>query len=85
MDIERLKVSLEVFYLRSKGWTRTGIRLLGIALVLLGAYNLLAAPVLQAQPIAPYRELGLVIFRRGAYYLGDMLIMAVGAILTWFV
>lgn len=87
MDIERLKATLEVFYLRLKGLVRGVVRLVGICLVLLGGYNLLIAPFFTGTPILLlYTTLGLTVpavpFATFEY---DVLLIGVGAATTWFV
>jgi len=62
-------------------------RIAGILLVLLGAYNMLLAPVMEMGAIAPYRQ-GLPVLvseNGGGYYLGDVAVIAIGAIVAWFV
>lgn len=76
-------VQLEVLYIRARGWLRFALQLAGVAILLIGAYNMLAAPVLDVPVVAPYRGLfGTVIHESSILYIGDFVCMALGAILT---
>ena len=77
-------MNTEVWGIRLRGWTRNGIRALGIVLVLLAAYNALVVPSFGTPVFAPYRMIS------GATGVAlptvdDVLLMTVGASLTWFV
>jgi hypothetical protein len=74
-------------YIRGRTVAKTLLRLCGIGLVLLGAFNMFAAPALDVAAVAPYRAFGLVDAARDGtvFYLGDVLVMGVGAAVAWFV
>lgn len=77
----------DVTKVRARHSIKSLVRIVGILMVLLGAFNLLVAPALLLEPIAPYRQ-GLPIMvsdTGGGYYLGDIALIAVGAILASFV
>jgi hypothetical protein len=77
----------EVVWIRARHTIKSLVRIAGILLVLLGAYNMLLAPALLMEPIAPYRQ-GLPILvseQGGGYFLGDVAIIAIGAVIAWFV
>ncbi|MDT3437848.1 hypothetical protein [Haloarcula sp. 1CSR25-25] len=86
MDWERVRVSVGIYSLKLKNKLRFGVQILGLALVLLGAYNLVAVPVLGTEAYAPYR-LGIAIWATttspAVFALGDVLAIAVGSILAF--
>jgi hypothetical protein len=44
------------------------------------------APILEMATVAPYRQFGIVyVGQTSGYFLGDVLIMALGASIAWFV
>jgi len=85
MDIERLKLNAEIYGTKAKAKLRLILQIAGIALLLLGAYNLMIVPVLQTELWAPYRMFGAVYSSKEevGFYLGDFVVMAVGAIVVW--
>lgn len=85
MDLERARLAAEVYWVRARGWVRTLVRAVGVGFVLLGAFNLLVAPVVDITPLAPYRAFGIVLaYPHGGYYLGDVVVIGCGAVLAWF-
>lgn len=83
MDI---RIRMETLGIRFRSLLKTLVRLAGIGLVLLGVYNMFLVGLLDVGVIAPYRQWGLIFTgNQSAYYLGDVLVMAVGAIIAWFV
>lgn len=88
MNYESIKIRAETTYIRFRTLARTLLSVVGIGLVLLGAYNMLLVPAGDMAAVAPYRVIGTVTFETGngvsGYYLGDVVCMAVGAILAWF-
>jgi len=83
MDI---RIRLETLGIRFRSLIKTFVRLCGIGLVLLGVYNMFLTGLFDMSVIAPYRQWGLVFTgNESAYYLGDVLVMAFGAVLAWFV
>jgi len=86
MNLERLKITGEVYATRAKANLRLVLQLAGVVLVLLAAYNMLLAPVLGMQIFAPYRAAIILTpdSGTGAFYLADVVAMAFGAVLAWF-
>lgn len=86
MNLEGVKIRLETTYIRSRAWVGLLVTLGGIGIVLLGAYNMFAAPLLGMETFAPYRIFGVrqTSTDSGAYFLGDAIIMCVGAAIAWF-
>jgi hypothetical protein len=86
MDWEKARVSIGIYALKLKSTLRLAIQITGLALVVLGAYNLLAVPVLGAEAYAPYR-LGITIWKTNTstavFALGDVLAIALGSMLAF--
>jgi len=61
--------------------TRSLLRLLGVAIVILGAYHMLLPIVLEVPTWAPWREFGRI---AAGVFLGDVLLIATGAAMTGF-
>lgn len=86
MDRERMAVAAESYGIRARSLMRTAIQLLGVAAVLVGAFNYLLAPVAEAGAI-------ITIYRTAAFdhlavpsaMLADIALMVVGAIVAWIV
>jgi len=81
-----LLLSLRIWWAKFAGLFRNLIRLCGLLLVLLGAYNLLIAPMSEYAVWAPYRLLETVVGGgegRAIFYLDDVLVMVIGALVTW--
>lgn len=86
MDWERARVSLEAYGIRSRGWIRHIIRLVGIAAVIIGAYNFLLAPFLSAGALfTAYRDILGPLFTSSSPILPDVALMIGGAVVGWFV
>lgn len=86
MDTDSLKINGEIYGRRAWANARFAVSLLGMGLLLLGAFNLLIAPVAEMAAIAPYRgTFGLISGAEAdsVFYLGDVVAMAVGAIVVW--
>lgn len=85
MITERIKVSAESYWIRSRGWLRTLFQTVGVGLVLIGAANMLFGVGL----LTAYRELLPMAATVGtagdvsAVAIADVVLMAVGAIITW--
>ena len=80
-------MDLEVVGLKARVYAKTAIRLLGLVAVLVGTYHLLGPLIDPTLPTwAPWRVIGVTANAGsgGVYYLGDVLVIAVGAIVTWF-
>ena len=87
IDTERPRISLETVAIRTRGWIRLSLSLAGIALVLVGAWNLLLAPTLGTNPfLSEYRRflLVLVVSDGGILHLADIVLVGVGAVVAWF-
>lgn len=83
---ERLKVSAEAYAIRGRGLSRTAVQLVGIAAVVIGAYNFLLAPAVVTGPVATiYRDVAGQFVRGQSAVLADIGLMAVGAVVAWFV
>lgn len=76
----------EVLTLRLHTTIKSVLRLAGITLVLLGAYNMFA-PVATSLPLyAPYRFGAVMTVSKDAViHAGDVFAMASGAVLAWFI
>jgi len=78
---------MERLVIKSRSLVKTTIRLLGIALICLGVFNMFLGPLFDYAAVAPYRLWGPVYPygpTRGGYYIGDALVMCVGAAIAWF-
>lgn len=75
----------EVAGLKLRNQIKFLVRIAGLALVLLGAYNMFLGPVNGAL-FVEYRQLGLIMSQQGqsAFFLSDVVVMAVGAVIAWF-
>jgi uncharacterized membrane protein len=77
---------MEAYGIRGKGWIRSTVRLLGIAAVLLGAYNFLASPFLVTPEFfTTYREIAGIVLIAPSPILSDIGLMVIGAVVAWFV
>jgi hypothetical protein len=85
--LRNLYLTLEIWGIRCRGWLRTGMRAFALAIVLLGGYNLLAAPLVGEAFLSEYRSLwsAMYLAENSAYYLADLLILVLGTIVAWFV
>lgn len=83
-------VSLERWWIKIVGNVRFAVQLVGIALVLITAYNMILYPYLHAEVWFGYRQMFASMAGVGAaptpslHYLADVLIMGAGAALAWF-
>lgn len=85
MDLQKFKINAEIYGTRAKAKLRLILQIAGIALVILSAYNLLIAPAMQTELWAPYRMFGSVYSSKEevGFYIGDFVLMAVGAAIVW--
>lgn len=85
MNFESIKIRAETTYIRFRTLLRMVVGMAGLGLVLLGGYNMLLAPASGMETFAPYRVIGAVLIdgSTGGYFLGDVMAIGVGAILTW--
>jgi hypothetical protein len=85
--LERLKITLEVWGLQAEALTRSAIRLVAIAFVLVGAWNLLAAPVADTTLFSGYRTVTTAVIagENGIVFFADILLIAAGSVIAWFV
>jgi len=80
-----LPIWAETKMIKLRSFLRFLIALAGVGLVLLGVYNMFVTQLIDAPVIAPYRQWGVIaVDRTSGYYLGDVLIIAVGAVIAWF-
>lgn len=88
MNWERIRISIETTVIRGRGLLRLVGQVAGIVLVLLGGYNMLGAPITGDVILPLYRTLlpNAILFdaSKGAVYLADVLVAAIGAVLAWF-
>jgi len=80
-------MNVEVLYTRFRTRFKTTVRLAGLVAVLLAVYHLFI-PFFVVDPMTwtPWRVFGLwLVGERALMYLGDLLLLASGAIVTWFV
>jgi hypothetical protein len=86
MDAENVKIRAETVYLRSRAWLRTFLGLFGLGLVVLGAVNML----LGAELFVWYRDLFPMLTvadgaNRPIIHVADVAVVAIGAVIAWFV
>jgi hypothetical protein len=76
---QRVKLTLEIQWLRSTALVRTLIRFVGVLIVLVGVHNFFALGLLWGADhvLASYLDML-------GWYLGSILVMAFGASITWF-
>lgn len=87
MDREPLRITGEIWGIRLRTYLSRVLQLVGLSLIGLGAFNLLLAPLLHVGPVGTtYRVFGVIVFDDvGALvYVGDIFVIAVGALVTWF-
>jgi len=85
MDRERARVTAEAYGIRGRGWVRWGIRMLGIAAVLVGGYNVVFAPLLVTPELfTAYRAVIASLFVLPSPFVVDIALMALGATVAWF-
>lgn len=81
-----LPIWLETGWIRIRTFARTAVRIAGLGILFLGIYNMFGAAMLDMPAVAPYRYWGLVrVGEASAYYIGDAVVMALGAAIAWFV
>jgi hypothetical protein len=81
-------VDLEIVGIRARAHAKNLVRLLGLLAVLLGFYHLFVPFVGPSLPTwAPWRVFGLTanVASGAIYHIGDVVVIAVGAIVAWFV
>jgi hypothetical protein len=86
MNWERLKISAQTTGIRLRARARLLTQLVGIAAVLLGAFNMLVVPAVGVEPVATaYRGLAGVaaVGDRGVVVVADVGLMAAGAVVSW--
>jgi len=84
MDIERLKANVHILRLRTGGFLRTGIRLLGIGLVLLVVFNVFGHVIeLDALELYPRTE-RIINGDETDVFLADPVVAAIGAAVAYF-
>ncbi|WP_302082092.1 AN1-type zinc finger domain-containing protein [Salinibaculum rarum] len=85
--VRRWKLSSEVLGIRLRSATRTAIRLAGIGLVVLAAYNALLTPLYDTPVVGFYRvaETAVLTETFAYVYVEDVAAAMVGAAVAWFV
>lgn len=87
MDTDSLKITAEVFWIRTRGYLRLVAQLVGLVFVLVGVFNVFAVPIADVGPIATqYRVFGEILLNESGrfVYLDDILLIAVGSVVAWF-
>jgi len=85
MDLKNLKIKAEVVGIKTRARLKLLVTVVGISLVLIGAYNMLVVPTTGGARIAlvgPLRVVGSE--GDGLFLLGDVVLMAAGGVLAWF-
>jgi len=85
MDWERTRTQAGITAVRMRARVRLAISLCGIALVLIGANNLLLAPTTSLPAVIEARQLMAALGVNSAAFLADIFLMAIGAVVAWFV
>ena len=77
--------SLTALTIRAKSWIMSVPRLVALAVVLLGAWNLVAAPIVGVELFTDYRQFGVLYGDRQSLpiFLGDVVVIAIGAVGVW--
>lgn len=86
MVSEKLKITVETTAIRTRGWIRFSLAVVGVAAVLLAAFNMLLAPASgEAAILAGYRSYfeAVAVSDGGVIHLADVGLMGLGAILAW--
>jgi len=85
-DLDGLRLYTRLGSLYAGAAVRTSLRRLGLVAVLVAVYHLFVPIFAPAVPIwAPWRVFGLWIAGEGTVvYLGDVLLLVAGAVVTWF-
>jgi len=84
MDRERVAATAETYKIRSRGLLRTAVQIVGIAAVLIGAYNYLIAPMAVTGPVfIGYRGAVSNFLATPNPIIADMIIIVAGAIVAW--
>jgi hypothetical protein len=85
MDWERVRITANIYGVKARARLRLLLQIAGIGLVFLGAYNLLIASAAGFEVFAPYR-IGIVAGGgegNAIFFFSDVVVMAVGAAITW--
>jgi len=87
MDRQSMKITAETTYIRSRGNLKLGMRILGIAALIIGAHNMMLSGVTGTLLFPVYRSLidGAIFAQGGVISFADILLMAVGAAVAWFI
>lgn len=86
MDTESLSITAETTAIRARAWARLGIRLFGVIVLLVGAHNLLLSGMTETVLFGGYRAMAdtIVLSDGGVVGFADVVAMAFGAALAWF-
>jgi hypothetical protein len=84
MDLDRWRVQFETFYIRFRTFIKTGVRLAGVGVVLLGAFNLLSFVSTVTPIFTGYRTFGISLFGPAGSYYADVLLVLIGSAIAWF-
>lgn len=83
MAEERDHPTARILAIRMKTIGRSVLQLGGIALVLLGMYNLFGPAIIGLEPWAPYRIPKMVATENGVIFAGDVIVIGAGAAIAW--
>jgi len=84
MNIEKIKTTLEVYYIKSRTTLRTLVRLFGIVLVLIGGYNTVFAGGLSSELIILWPAIDIIQAGEGVARISDLIALFAGMILVVF-
>lgn len=85
MDFDRARTEIEIAWIRVRAHAHTGLRLVGVALVLLAVFNMYGVYLTEHTAFAPYRPfitdaLGIDFLTA---YVADLLVLGVGLVFAW--
>lgn len=84
MDQQGLRIAGRAYGVKARSKLRFFIGMVGVGLIIWGAYNMMLASLIDYPIVAPYRQFAFIMdWERGfGYYIGDVLVMAVGMIIV---
>jgi len=81
---QQSRLATSTLWIRCRAWLMMVPRLVGLGLLLLGAYNLIGAAVTDTSVLAVYRVIGMLDHEGMiAIHLGDVVVSAAGAAVIW--
>lgn len=85
MDLERLRLSAHVTWVRTRSLGRTLIRAAAIGVVLLGMFNMFGPAAVGVEAVRPYPTIRPLATETGLIFFGDVVAIGGGAIVAWIV